>query len=128
MSFLTTRVSKSDVDDWGKFRRTLRFVPCTLKEKRAFGATNINEIFTRVDASYEVYHDMKIQTVVMISMGLCVTRFRSSKKKLNMKSSTESELVGASDYVPYNIWYIVFKHRQGYLNKSNNFPGQPKCH
>ena len=49
VSFLTTRVSKSDVDHWWKLRRTLRFVHCTLKEKRAFGVTNINIIFTWVD-------------------------------------------------------------------------------
>ena len=33
MGLLMTRVSKSDVDDWGKLRRILRFVHCILKEK-----------------------------------------------------------------------------------------------
>ena len=41
-------------------------------------------------------------------MVLGVTYFMSSKKNLNTKISIESELVGASDYVPYNIWYIFF--------------------
>ena len=45
----------------------------------------------------------------------------SSKKNLNTKISIESELVGASDYVPYNIWYIIFLHHQGYLHKSTIF-------
>ena len=35
-----------------------------------------------------------------IYTGLGVTKFRSSKKKLNTKISAESELVDASDYVP----------------------------
>ena len=30
-------------------------------------------------------------------------------------------MVGAIYYVPYNIWYIIFMHRQGYLNKLNKF-------
>ena len=51
-----------------------------------------------------------------MSMGFCVTQCRSSKKKLNTKSSTESEIFGASDYIPYNIWYIMFMHHQSYVN------------
>ena len=54
-------------------------------------------------------------------MGLKVTHCRSRKQTLNKKRSTEAELVGASDYMPYNIWYIIFIHHQGYLNKENNF-------
>ena len=61
-----------------------------------------------------------------MSMGLGVTHCRSIKQKLNMESSTESELVSASDYVPYNIWYIICMHRQVYLNKSNDFSRKTK--
>ena len=72
---------------------------------------------------------MKSYTGGVVSMGLGLIHCRSSKKKLNTKSSTEAEIVGASDYVPYNIWYFMFMHHQGYLNKPNKFfPGQPKLH
>ena len=81
-----------------------------------------------MDASYAVHQDMKIHTGIAMSTGLGVTHCRSSNQKLNTKISQESELVGASDYVPYNIWYIMFMHRQGCLNMSNNFSGQPKRH
>ena len=97
-------------------RRVLRFVHCTLK-KKDFGSTNLDEIFAWLDASYAVNHDMRSQTGVAISVGFGVTHCRSSKKKLNTKISTESDLVGVKDYVPYNIWYIMFMHRQEYLNK-----------
>ena len=33
VSFLKTRVSKSDVEDWRKLRGILRFIHCNLKEK-----------------------------------------------------------------------------------------------
>ena len=36
VGFLTKGVSKSDIDDWEKLRRMLRFVHCTLKEKNMF--------------------------------------------------------------------------------------------
>ena len=60
-------------------------------------------------------------------MGLGVTHCRLSKQKLNTKSSTEAELVGASDYLPYNILYVMFMHDQGYLIKSNNFSSTTKA-
>ena len=78
-------------------------------------------MFTWVDISYTVNHGVEIQTGGVISMGLCVTHVRSSKQKINTKSSTEAEIVGASDSFPYNIWYNLFMRHQGYLNNSNNF-------
>ena len=36
-----------------------------------------------------------------------------------MKNSTESELVGVSEYFPYNIWLIIFMDSQGYGIKNN---------
>ena len=68
----------------------------------SFGATNLDEIFTWVDESYGVHHDMKIQTRGDVSMVLGVSHC-SSGKNCTTTSSTESELVGESDYVPYNI-------------------------
>ena len=39
---------------------------------------------------------------------------KSTKQKLNTKSSTEAELVGASDYLPNTIWLKLFMEAQGY--------------
>ena len=36
-----------------------------------------------------------------------------------MKSSTEAELVGASEYIPYNLWLVLFMSEQGYKIKDN---------
>ncbi len=46
---------------------------------------------------------------------------KSSKQKLNTKSSTEAELVGASDYLPYPIWAKKFLEAQGYELAENIF-------
>ena len=84
-------------------RRKIFFVHCTQKEKRDFGATNLNKIFIWIDASYAIHHYMRIQIGGEMSMGLDFTHCRSSNQNLNKTISTELELVGASDYVPYNI-------------------------
>ena len=54
-----------------------------------------------------------------MSLGLGTLHAKSSKQKLNTKSSTEAELVGVSEYLIYNIWTIMFLDAQGYLLSSN---------
>ena len=49
-----------------------------------------------------------------MSFGVGVVHAKSSKQKLNTKSSTEAELVGASEYLPYHIWMVNFMDAQGY--------------
>ena len=44
-----------------------------------------------------------------------------SKQKLNTKSSTKSEIVGVSDFLPYTIWASYFLKSQGYQLKRNIF-------
>ena len=55
-----------------------------------------------------------------MSFGYGMVHARSTKQKLNTKSSTEAEVVGASDYLPYNLWLGMFLKEQGY-NLSANF-------
>ena len=54
-----------------------------------------------------------------MSLGVGVLHAKSSKQKLNVKSSTEAELVGNSDYIPYNLWLLMFMSMQGYTIKNN---------
>jgi hypothetical protein len=74
---------------------------------------------TWVDASYAVHGDMKSHTGGVISFGRGAVLSKSSKQKLNTRSSTEAELVGASDYLPSTIWTKYFLDAQGYEIKDN---------
>ena len=119
IAYLCTRVSKSDENDWNKLKRVLQFAKQTVDDKRVIGAKNLTELYTWVDAAYAVHHDMKSQTGGSMSFGDGMIHCKSSKQKLNTKSSTESELVGISDYLPYNLWMKMFLEEQGYSLKSN---------
>ena len=44
-----------------------------------------------------------------------------TKQKINTKSSTESEVVGVSDFLPYAVWASHFLQVQGYKLKQNFF-------
>jgi len=74
-----------------------------------------------IDASYAIHHDMRGHTGGAKSFGLGMFHCMSGKQKLNAKSSTESELIGASDYLPHVIQAENFINGQGYHLKENRF-------
>ena len=64
---------------------------------------------------------MKGYTWVVTSVVLGIVHGKSSKQKINTKSSIETELVGVSDYIPWTICAKIFLMGQGYNLKRNNF-------
>ena len=72
------------------------------------GAENLSQLCLWVDAAYGVHPNMKSHTGGGILCGYGLVHCKSRKQKLNTKSSTESKVVGVSDYLPYNIWVCVF--------------------
>jgi hypothetical protein len=85
------------------------------------GADSLNKIRTWVDASYGVHDDLKSHTGGLISLAHGVIMGKSSKQKLNTKSSTEAEVVGESDYLPNAIWTKFFLEAKGYQVADNVF-------
>ena len=72
---------------------------------------------TWIDASFAIHINKRSHTGGTISFGVGVVHSKSSKQKLNTKSSTEAELVGVSEYLPYHIWIVNFMKSQGYKMK-----------
>ena len=54
-----------------------------------------------------------------MSLGSGAFYTKSSKQKINTKSSTEAELVGASDMVGQMLWTARFLQSQGYDVKNS---------
>jgi hypothetical protein len=54
-------------------------------------------------------------------MGKGTLYSKSAKQKLNTKSSTEAELVGASDFLPQTLWTRNFIEAQGYKIDESDF-------
>ena len=104
VGFLTTRVSRSSQQDMGKLKRVLEYVNGTLDVEYVVGADNVGRMWTWVDAAYAVHPEMRSHTGGVISFGRGGLVCKSSKQKINMKSSTEAEFVGAKSYLPNTIW------------------------
>ena len=61
-----------------------------------------------MDAAYDIHDGMKSHTGGKMLFGCVTVHCLPGKKKLNTKSSTEAELVGTSEYVPFNFWMVMF--------------------
>ena len=119
--FLCTRVSKSTTQDQMKLKRVLEYISGTVDLVHTIGADSLNKLRTWVDASYAVHPDMKSHTGGVMSMGRGGLVQKSTKHKLNTKSSAEAELVGASDYLPNVLWIKMFLAAQGHTLEENFF-------
>jgi len=49
---------------------------------------------------------MRSHTGGVMLFGRGIINANSNKQKLNIKSSTEAEVVGASNYLPFNIYFF----------------------
>ena len=79
--------------------------PCgSGREKRIIGATSLNEILTFIDSAYAVHTNCRSHTGGLSSFGIGAVHGRSKSSKINVKSSTESELVSTSEYLPHTLW------------------------
>jgi hypothetical protein len=114
VSFLATRVSKSTQQDMAKLKRLLEYIYGSLNDEFTVGADDLGRFRTWIDASYAVHPDCRSHTGGAISFGRGAIACKSTKQKLNTKSSTEAETVGASDYLPNAIWIKMFMEAQGY--------------
>ena len=89
LSFLCTRVQKSNVTDWEKLKRLLQFINDTIDERLTPSADEgLTFMKTWVDASYAVHPNMRGHTGGCLTLGRGMLHGRSSKQKLNAKRST----------------------------------------
>jgi hypothetical protein len=100
-------------------RRVVEFLNGTVEDVMILGADSLDRVDTFVDVSFAVHHDMRSHTGGGVTFGRGVLMSRSVKQKLNTTSSTESEVVGAADYLPNTIWLMKFLECQGYKLKKS---------
>ena len=78
------------------------------------GAEHLKDLLTFVDVSFAVHEDMRSHTNGCVSFGTGFFMTRSTKQKMNSTSTTESEVIGAAEYLPNTIWLLQFLKAQGY--------------
>ena len=113
LSYLCKRVTKPNEKDWKKLKRVLQFVKQTIDDPLVLGADSLDILLTWVDASFAIHpENMRSHTGGGMSYGIGILQPMSKEQKLNVRSSTEAETTGASDYLPKNLWTQTFMKHQ----------------
>lgn len=108
ISFLTTRVAKPDHDDWNMLTRVVSYFHTTRDKGLTLVIGQEEECRWWVDASYGVHGDMRSHTGSVVSLGRGAVAAHSLKQKLNLKSSTEAEIIAVYDVSPHIFWMRHF--------------------
>jgi hypothetical protein len=100
IAFLTTRVRAPDKDDWNKLVHFMRYIRGTRTMPLILSANVSGIMKWWVDASFAVHPIMRGHSGGGLSLGWEFSKVSSTKQKLNTRSSTETEIVGADDFMP----------------------------
>ena len=114
IAFLATRVQEPDTDDWKKLLCLMCYLKDTKQLVLTLQADNLNMPTWFVDASYAVHKDLKSHTGACFTLGKGAIYNKSTKQKINTKSSTEAELVAVDDVLPQILWTNYFIRAQGW--------------
>jgi hypothetical protein len=119
IAVLCTRVKAPNETDWSKLIRMMKYLNGTRDMVLTLSVENMKCVKWMVDASFAVHPDFKSHTGGTMSMGRGAIQSVSRKQKLNTKSSTEAELVGADDMSVMILWTKLFLEAQGYTIEKN---------
>jgi hypothetical protein len=115
-AFLTRRTTKATVEDADKLQHLLQYLNGTSTMGITLSPGASLQIYAFVDAAYGTHFDMKSHTgcVIQIGEGGGPTYCKSVKQSIVSKSSTEAELIAASDMASQIIWLRNFMQAQGH--------------
>jgi hypothetical protein len=119
ISALCTRVKSPNEDDWNKLIRLLKYINGTLEDKLILAADDLHVLKWYYDAAFAVHPDFKSHTGGGFTYGIGFPISNSTKQKLNTRSSTDAELVGADHGSTMILWTKLFMEEQGYEIKKN---------
>ena len=122
IAILNKRVKEPTESDWAKLVPMMKYLHSTWWFTLTLTAEDITMVRWMVDVSFAVHPDFKIHTGDTlhfggVSMGSIVSVSR--KQKLNTKSSTEAELVGANGISSLILWTKLFMEEQCYPIERN---------
>ena len=106
VSFKCTRVHYITKEYWGKLRRVLNYLKAAKDDRKIMGSGDLLKIETWVDASHTVHEEMMGHTGGCMYCVVSIIHGKTSKQKLNTKITIYSEVVPASEYVPYKTHMI----------------------
>jgi hypothetical protein len=119
-AFLMTRVQAPDKDDWNKLVHLMKYLRGMRTLPLILSANGTCILKWWVDAAFAVHPIMQGHSGGGLSLGRTGFPIVSyTKQRLNTQSSTESEIMGADDFMPGICWTQYFMEAQGYQVQDN---------
>jgi hypothetical protein len=119
IAFLTTRVKEPDIDNWRKLCHLVEYLHSTREVPLILTANGTGVLSWYVYALFAVHFDMRGRTGGAITMGTGFPLDKSTKHKLNTRSSMESEIVAVNNLIPQILWVHLFMKAQGFAVSNN---------
>ena len=99
VSFLFTTVREPDTDDINYLSRVMKYIQGTIGLPLTLSIDKYGNIKWYVDASFTAHKYMRIHNGGFTTMVTWGSYVQYSKQKLNIKSSTESKIVGVYNFL-----------------------------
>ena len=93
--------------DYKKLGKVISYLKETVHLPLVVGADDSDRLTWNIDVSFAFHPDCKSHTGVCLTLGHGSILSISAKQKINTKSSTKAELIGADDamtFVMWNLW------------------------
>jgi hypothetical protein len=119
ISVLCRRVKNPNQADWEKLMRVMKYLNGTRSEYLTLSADDLRVVKWYVDASFAVHPDFKSHTGAVMMLGKGAMQSIARKQKMNVRSSTEGELVAVDNAATMILWTKLFFEAQGYEVEKN---------
>ena len=97
IAFLSTRVKDPDEDDWNKLIRMMNYLKGAQNLVLTLDTRNFNIIKWFINTSHAVHDNMRGYTGIAMKIGKGHPVSKSTKQKVNTRSSSKPDLVGTDD-------------------------------
>jgi hypothetical protein len=121
IAFLTTIVRASEEEYCTKVVHSMRYLRGTNMMPLIISANGSGILKWWVDASFSVHPYMRGHSGGGLSLGRGFPIVRSTKKKLNTRRFTKTEIMGADGFMPAICWTRYVMKAQGYNVQDNIF-------
>jgi hypothetical protein len=119
IAFFTMRVQAPEKDDWNKLVHLMKYLRGTRTLLLILSANRTGILKWWVDAAFAVHPNMQGHSGGGLSLGRGFPIMSSTKQKLNTRSSMESEIVGAHNFMLAICWTQYFTEAQGFQVQDN---------
>ena len=112
VAYLCTRIREPPEDNYLKLTRVIRYLRDTVHLPLIIRWDEPGTLLWSINASFAVHIDMRSLTEAMLTFERGAVFSLSNKQKVNLTSSSVTEIIGVDDAMNFVIWVKLFIKQQ----------------